>query len=104
MTADLRPIVEIAPLVRSGALSPVDLVQGCLARIDARPEVNAYITRLDDRALADADEREREIRAGHYRGPLHGIPVSAKDLIDVAGVKTTSGSALPAAVPSPTPR
>lgn len=98
MTADLRPIVEIAPLVRSGALSPVDLVQGCLARIDARLEVNAYITRLDDRALADADKREREIRSGHYRGPLHGIPVSAKDLIDVAGVKTTSGSALPAAV------
>jgi aspartyl-tRNA(Asn)/glutamyl-tRNA(Gln) amidotransferase subunit A len=97
MTADLRPIVEIAPLVRSGALSPVELVQGCLARIDARPEVNAYITRFDDRALADAEEREREIRSGHYRGPLHGIPVSAKDLIDVAGVKTTSGSALPAA-------
>ena len=98
MTADLRPIVEIAPLVRAGALSPVDLVQGCLARIDARPEVNAYITRLDERALADAEEREREIRSGHYRGPLHGIPVSAKDLIDVAGVKTTAGSALPAAV------
>jgi aspartyl-tRNA(Asn)/glutamyl-tRNA(Gln) amidotransferase subunit A len=97
MTADLRQIVEIAPLVRSGALSPVALVRACLACIDARPEVNAFITRLDEQALADAEVHEREIRSGRYRGPLHGIPVSAKDLIDVAGVKTTSGSALPAA-------
>ena len=96
MTADLRQIVDVAPLVRSGALSPVTLVQACLAQIDARPEINAFITRLDTQALADAAACEREIRAGHYRGPLHGIPVSVKDLIDVAGVKTTSGSALPA--------
>ena len=96
MSPDLRPIVAIAPLIRSGAVSPVALVRACLAQIDARPEVNAFITRLDARALADAEECEREIRLGHYRGPLHGIPVSVKDLVDVAGVKTTSGSAQPA--------
>jgi aspartyl-tRNA(Asn)/glutamyl-tRNA(Gln) amidotransferase subunit A len=96
MSPDLRQIVEVAPLVQSRALSPVALVQACLAQIDARPETNAFITRLDAHALADAEECEREIRLGHYRGPLHGIPVSVKDLIDVAGVKTTSGSALPA--------
>jgi aspartyl-tRNA(Asn)/glutamyl-tRNA(Gln) amidotransferase subunit A len=97
MKPDLRQIVDVAPLVRSGALSPVTLVQACLAQIDARPETNAFITRLDAQALAEAEQCEREIRAGSYRGPLHGIPISAKDLIDVAGVKTTSGSAQPAA-------
>jgi aspartyl-tRNA(Asn)/glutamyl-tRNA(Gln) amidotransferase subunit A len=96
MKPDLRQIVDVAPLVQSGALSPVTLVQACLAQIDARPETNAFITRLDVQAMAEAEHCEREIRAGHYRGPLHGIPISAKDLVDVAGVKTTSGSAQPA--------
>jgi len=100
MNADLRRIVDVAPLVQSGALSPVTLVRACLARIDARPETNAFITRLDAVALADALACEREIRAGRYRGPLHGIPVSVKDLIDVAGVQTTSGSAQPALEPT----
>ena len=92
---DLRRIVDVAPLIASGALSPVDLVQGCLDQIARRPEINAFITRLDDQALADAARCEREIRDGHYRGPLHGIPVAVKDLIDVAGTKTTSASAVP---------
>ncbi len=96
MSPDLRQIADIAPLLQSGALSPVALVQGCLAQIDARPDTNAFITRLDAQALADAEDCEREIRTGRYRGPLHGVPISVKDLIDVAGVKTTSGSALPA--------
>ena len=93
---DLRQIVEVSPLLRSGALSPVDLVRACLAQIDARPELNAFITRLDDEALADAREREKEIAAGAYRGLLHGIPIAVKDLVDVRGTRTTSGSALPA--------
>jgi aspartyl-tRNA(Asn)/glutamyl-tRNA(Gln) amidotransferase subunit A len=96
MSPDLRQIVDVAPLVQSGALSPVTLVQACLATIDARPELNAFITRLDAQALADAERAEHDIRAGRYLGPLHGIPISAKDLIHVAGVKTTSGSAQPA--------
>jgi aspartyl-tRNA(Asn)/glutamyl-tRNA(Gln) amidotransferase subunit A len=96
-TPDLRRIVDVAPLVKSGILSPVELVQSCLAQIDARPEINAFITRFDERALNDARQREREIQSGYYRGPLHGIPISVKDLIDVAGTCTTSASRIPAA-------
>jgi aspartyl-tRNA(Asn)/glutamyl-tRNA(Gln) amidotransferase subunit A len=96
MTPDLRQIVDVAPLIQSGALSPVTLVQACLAAIDARPELNAFITRLDDQALSDAERSAQEIRAGAYRGPLHGVPISVKDLVHVAGVRTTSGSAQPA--------
>jgi aspartyl-tRNA(Asn)/glutamyl-tRNA(Gln) amidotransferase subunit A len=94
---DLRQIVEVSTLVRTGAISPVSLVEACLAQIDARPEVNAFITRLDAQALADARRLEDEIRQGRCRGPLHGIPIAVKDLIDVAGTTTTSGSAQPAA-------
>ena len=93
---DVRRIVDVAPLVRSGAISPSDLVRGCLSQIDARASVNAFITRMDASALDAAQRAEAEIRAGHYRGPLHGIPVSIKDLIDVAGTRTTSGSSVPA--------
>jgi aspartyl-tRNA(Asn)/glutamyl-tRNA(Gln) amidotransferase subunit A len=95
-TTDLRTITEIAPLVRAGVLSPVDLVRACLARIEARRELNAFITVLADRALDQAHEAEREIAAGRYLGGLHGIPVSVKDLVDVAGTPTTSASAVPA--------
>jgi aspartyl-tRNA(Asn)/glutamyl-tRNA(Gln) amidotransferase subunit A len=96
---DLRSIVTIAPLLQDGSLSPVDLVRGCLARIDARPELNAFITVMRERALAEAGAAEQEIGAGHYLGPLHGVPVSVKDLIDVAGTPTTAGSALPPRYP-----
>ena len=101
MTAppDLRAITEIAPLLQAGTLSPVDLVRGCLARIDARPELNAFITVMRERALAEAVVAEDAIGAGHYLGPLHGVPVSVKDLIDVAGTPTTAGSALPPRYP-----
>lgn len=90
-----RSIVETAPLVANGTLSPVDLVEECLARIDARPELNAFITVMRETAVAEARAAEREIAAGRCRGPLHGIPVSVKDLIDVAGTPTTAGSAVP---------
>ena len=98
--ADLRSISELAPRIRRGDVSPVDLVQGCLARIEARRELNAFITVMGTSALAAAADAEREIAAGAWRGPLHGIPVSLKDLIDVSGVPTTSGSAVPARVPA----
>jgi aspartyl-tRNA(Asn)/glutamyl-tRNA(Gln) amidotransferase subunit A len=92
---DLRTISEVAPLVRTGTISPVDLVEGCLAAVEARPAVNAFITVLRERALDEAARAQAEIRAGRYRGPLHGIPIAIKDLIDVAGTRTTSGSAVP---------
>ena len=96
---DLRSIAQIAPLLQGGTLSPVDLVRGCLARIDARPELNAFITVMRERALDDARVAEAEIGAGHYLGPLHGVPLSVKDLFDVAGTPTTAGSALPPRYP-----
>ena len=95
MTADLRSIIEVAPLIHSGALSPVELTEGCLQRIAARPELNAFVTVTRERALAEARWAEEEIAAGKYRGPLHGIPISVKDLVDVVGTPTTAGSAIP---------
>ena len=92
---DLRGIAEVAPLIARGEVSPVALVRGCLARIEARRDLNAFITVMGETALEEATVAEREIAAGRYRGPLHGIPVSVKDLIDVAGTPTTSGSAVP---------
>ena len=98
-TIDLRSISEVAALVRARTLSPVEIVQGCLARIDARRDTNAFITVMGERALDDARRAEREIAAGRWLGPLHGVPVSLKDLIDVAGTPTTSASRLPALHP-----
>ena len=99
-TPELRGIADLAALIRARAISPVDLVRNCLARIDARRELNAFITVLPEQALAEAAEAERQIAQGRTLGPLHGIPVSVKDLVDVAGVPTTSGSRVPAPTPS----
>ena len=96
---DLRSIAETAPLVRAGAVTPVELVNRCLAQIDARRHTNAFITVMREHALDEARRMAGEIAAGGYRGPLHGIPVSVKDLIDVAGTPTTSGSRVPARQP-----
>ena len=100
MSAPVPSIREAAARLRSGALSAADLVRGCLERIDRRPELNAFITVMRESALADAHTAEREIAAGRDRGALHGIPVSVKDLIDVAGTPTTSGSAVPPRTPT----
>ena len=95
---DLRAIHNLAPLIRAGSVSPVDLVRNCFNRIDARPELNAFIAVFRDQALEDARQAERDIRSGRYLGSLHGIPVSVKDLLDVAGTPTTAGSRVPATV------
>ena len=88
-------IADAAPRIARGEISPVALIRSCLARIDARRELNAFIAVLADSALAEATQAESDIAAGRYRGPLHGIPVSIKDIVDVAGVPTTSASRLP---------
>ena len=88
-------LAEAAGLLRRKQISPVDLTTSCLARIEQlNPTINAFITVMHDTALAQAREAEDEIQAGNWRGPLHGIPIGLKDLIDTAGVKTTCGSAL----------
>jgi aspartyl-tRNA(Asn)/glutamyl-tRNA(Gln) amidotransferase subunit A len=88
-------ILALADELRRGALSPVELTEQALARIDQQDrELNAFQLVLVDRARAAARQAADEIRQGHYRGPLHGIPVAIKDLLDLAGTPTTAGSKL----------
>ena len=88
-------IAEASDLLRRKQISPVELTTSCLARIEQlNPTINAFITVMHDSALAEARKAEEDITAGDWRGPLHGIPIGLKDLIDTAGVKTTCGSAL----------
>jgi aspartyl-tRNA(Asn)/glutamyl-tRNA(Gln) amidotransferase subunit A len=94
-SADLadRTIAELAPLVERREVSPVELTEAALARLEAtEPRLNAFITRLGDRAREAARAAEREIAGGRYRGPLHGMPISLKDIFDTRGIRTTSGS------------
>ncbi len=83
---------------RSGAASPVEVTELLLARIEAlNPTLNAFITVTAERARAQARRAEADLRAGQDRGPLHGVPIALKDLVDVAGVPTTCGSRIRAA-------
>ena len=84
-----------------GELSSVELTRACLERIAQKNDaLRAFITVTAEQAMADAARADAEIAAGRYRGPLHGIPVSIKDLVDVAGTPTTSGSNVPPRQPS----
>ncbi len=86
-------IREASELIRSGQLSPVELVRACLDRIEAtEDQLHSFITLLKDEALQQARTAEAEILRNGYKGPLHGIPIALKDLYDTAGVRTTSGS------------
>ena len=86
-------VAEAAEQIRTRRLSPVELTRDCLARIERlNPTLNAFITVTADQALDAARQAESEIAAGHYRGPLHGIPIGLKDLFDTAGVRTTAAS------------
>jgi aspartyl-tRNA(Asn)/glutamyl-tRNA(Gln) amidotransferase subunit A len=88
-------ILEIGELLRKRELSPVELTKNCLARIERlNPKLNAFITVTGELALTQARSAEAEILQGRWRGPLHGIPLALKDLIDTAGVRTTAASAL----------
>ena len=74
------------------AVSPIDIVESVLAHIDeCQPRINAFITVAHDQALTEARQAESEIMKGRRRGPLHGLPYAAKDLIMSAGVRTTMG-------------
>src|SRR6516225_1818054 len=87
----LMGLAHVSQLVRTGKVSPLELTQACLSRIQAlNPELNAFITVTAEMALAQARAAEAEIQRGEWRGPLHGIPVAAKDLVDVGGVPTTA--------------
>lgn len=88
-------LAAASELVRAKKISPVDLTQECLKRIDrVNPKLNAFITVTAESALAQAREAEAEVQKGQWKGPLHGIPIALKDLVDTAGVRTTAGSAV----------
>src|SRR5437764_2621664 len=88
-------LAEAAARLQSGAVTSVDLVSACLARIDvSNPKVNAFITVTREAALAQARTLDAERRAGRVRGPLHGSPIALKDNIATAGVRTTAASAV----------
>ncbi|MFY9530045.1 MAG: amidase [Candidatus Acidiferrales bacterium] len=86
---------EASQLVRGKKVSPVELTQECLSNIERlNPKLNAFISVTADSALAQAHKAEDEIQRGRWSGPLHGIPIALKDLVDTAGVRTTAASAL----------
>lgn len=88
-------ITELALRIKSKELSPVQVVQRCLSRIEKlNPSLNAFITVAAETALAEARAAEAEIQSGIWRGPLHGIPIALKDLIETAGMRTTAASAV----------
>ncbi len=84
---------DLARAIRAGELSPVTLVENSLARIAAiNPQLNAFCFVYAEEAMAEARRQEKEARAGHFRGPLHGIPYALKDLTPTRGKITTLGS------------
>ena len=86
-------ISELAPKIAAAKITSEKITENCLATIaDLNPKLNAFITVTADEALASAREADQEIAGGRYRGPLHGIPISLKDLIDCKGTPTTAGS------------
>src|SRR5579862_2888168 len=79
--------------IHAKKVSPVELTEACLERVKTyNPKIDAWITVIREGALAQAKALEKEQAAGHFRGPLHGIPIGLKDNIDTAGVRTTAGS------------
>jgi len=85
---------ELTALIRRKQVSPVEAVRAALDRIDARSELNAFITVTADQALDAARKAEAQVMAGGELPPLHGVPYSVKDLLSTAGVRTTMGSAI----------
>ena len=86
------PVRELAEKIRSKAISSVELTEAYLERSRRLSRLNAYATLTPDLALTQARRADDEIREGKYRGPLHGIPYAAKDLLAVKGYPTTWGA------------
>jgi aspartyl-tRNA(Asn)/glutamyl-tRNA(Gln) amidotransferase subunit A len=95
-TASMIPgIFEASRQLKSRKLSPVELTNACLENITKlNSTLNAFITVAGDEAITAARQADEAIARGEYRGPLHGIPVAIKDLLDIKGMPTTAGSAL----------
>ena len=87
------PASELAKRIQAKTLSPVDLTTAYLDRSEKLgPKLNAYARLTPEIAMREAEAADKEIKRGHYRGPLHGIPYAAKDLLSVKGLPTTWGA------------
>ncbi|MGH9748466.1 MAG: amidase [Candidatus Polarisedimenticolia bacterium] len=88
-----QPVSEMSRRVKARELSPVELTRACLERIERLdPRLHAFVTVTADLAMDEARRADKEIAAGRYRGPLHGIPYGAKDLVATRGIRTTWGA------------
>jgi aspartyl-tRNA(Asn)/glutamyl-tRNA(Gln) amidotransferase subunit A len=86
-------IQQAAADIRSGLVTPTELVEEALERIDQLDgDIKAFVTVMREQALRDAEQAEREQRTGLFRGLLHGVPIAVKDIISVKGVRLTAGS------------
>src|SRR5437016_13716115 len=86
-------LADLSRLIAARELSSSVAVRAALTRLELlNDKLNAFITVLPEQALADAKKADEEIARGHYRSPLHGVPVSIKDMFEMAGVRTTGGS------------
>ena len=86
-------IHDLAPHIKDGSVSPVELTEIALERIaNLDPTLNSFLDVWHDESLAAAANAEQEIATGNYKGPMHGIPIGLKDLVDVEGKATTAGS------------
>jgi len=92
-TLDFATIAELAPLIEARALSPVELTEALLKRIERyEPKLHAFVALTAEHAMAAAQRAEQQITAGGYQGPLHGIPFALKDIYETAGIETTACS------------
>ena len=86
---------SVSELLRDKTISPVEVTEASLARIHRlNPAINAFITITAEQALEQARQAESEIQRGHWRGPLHGVPLALKDLFDTEGIRTTAATAV----------
>jgi aspartyl-tRNA(Asn)/glutamyl-tRNA(Gln) amidotransferase subunit A len=86
-------LTQVAGQLRDGTADPVRLVQQVIEAIDAsQAQLNAFVTVAADDAIRDATRARDELASGLDRGPLHGVPVGVKDIVDTAGLTTTMGS------------
>ena len=95
MTEAIPTIAEAARLIAAKRLSPVELTHACLDRVHALDNrLHAFIRLTEERAIDEARAAEQAIMAGGPKGPLHGIPIGLKDIVDTKGIPTTCQSKL----------